>query len=752
MSQATVLDAALAYLQAGLSLVPIARDGSKRPIIRWKPYQKRLPTEAEVRDWFAGPAPPGIALVGGAVSGDLEQLDFDQDAEVLFPAWQALVEEECPGLCARLSVVRTPRQPCGYHPRYRCHDVPIPGNTDLAIDPGRTGKEQTLIQTRGEGGYALAPGSPGACHETGGVYRHVSGPKVSQVQAVTGEEREVLIRCARSFDRRARAEAPSCRPGEDFEARGPDWAEVLEPHGWRLSGGGGGERRWRRPGKDGHTWSATTGKCHGKDGMDLLRVFSSNAPPFESGKAYGKFRAWALLNHQGDLTAAARALSAQGYGGARPALNGHAAGNGKAPALVRPGPELILSITPWPEPPAAEAFLGLAGDVVRLIEPETEADPVALLVQFLCAFGSAAGRAAYRSVGYKRHYPNLFACLVGRTSVGRKGTAWSWVDALLAQVDPDWHRDSVLCGLSSGEGLIAALRDESSQDRRLMAVEEEFGAVLRAAARDGSILSAVLRQAWDGGRLRVMTRHNPLVASDCHVSIVGHVTPPELSQLLGETEVLNGFANRFLWVCCRRSKLLPDGGEEIDLSPLARRLEYALETARVPGLIARDGEAGRLWHDEYGRLTAEVPGLLGAVTSRAAPQVLRLALLYALLDASHSIRAVHLRAALALWDYCRRSAAWTFGEATEDADGNVLLQAIRAAGEKGLSGREVSAVFGRHKPAAELRRLLSTLVEQGLVISRQTRTAGNTAETWVANANQANQANGLEKQGLTSPD
>jgi hypothetical protein len=400
--------------------------------------------------------------------------------------------------------------------------------------------------------------------------------------------------------------------------------------------------------------------------------------------------------------------------------------NGRHP----PASEPILDVRQWPGPLREEAFHGLVGDVIRVIEPQTEADPVAVLVQFLAAFGNACGRHAYRAVGPRRHYPNLFACLVGRTAIARKGTAWSWVDALLAAVEPDWHRDCVLCGLSSGEGLIAALRDEGNADRRLMAVEEEFGSVLRAASRDGSILSPVLRQAWDGGRLRVVTRHNPLCATDCHVSIVGHVTPPELQNLLTQTDVLNGFANRFLWVCCRRSKLLPDGGELIDLSPLARRLEYALDAARVNGLIAREKEATNLWYEQYDRLTADIPGPLGAVTSRAAPQVLRLALLYALLDAHYAIRDRHLRAALAVWDYCYQSCEWIFGKSVGDPDADRLLAALEAAGEKGLTATEISAVFGRNKSAAEIQRVLSLLVEQGTVEQGKRATGGQPAQPW----------------------
>src|SRR5262249_17331434 len=84
-------DAALASWRAGLSLVAVARDGPKRPdgrllpevsrdngeVVRsWDPYKERLPSEVELREWFARPDPPGIGVVGGKVSGNLEQLDF----------------------------------------------------------------------------------------------------------------------------------------------------------------------------------------------------------------------------------------------------------------------------------------------------------------------------------------------------------------------------------------------------------------------------------------------------------------------------------------------------------------------------------------------------------------------------------------------------------------------------------------------------------------------------------------------------
>jgi putative DNA primase/helicase len=312
------LAAALAYQASGLSVIPIRRDGSKAPACRaWEPYQQEPADEAQVRTWFAVENPPGVAIIGGEVSGALECLDFDAEAGTIFPAWCELVEAEAHGLIARLSVVQTPKG--GYHVRFRCPDMAIPGNMKLARDG--TGKT-VLIETRGEGGYALAPGCPAECHATGRHYSHHSGPPLEQVQTIGLVERDLLIRCARSFNRAPSPEpfrlkaglGPGLSPGDDFEQRGHDWPAIVEPHGWVVVRCCGEVTYWRRPGKDGAGWSATTGACTSKAGRSLFYVFSSNAAPFEADRGYSKFATYTLLNHGGNFSAAARALAEQGYG------------------------------------------------------------------------------------------------------------------------------------------------------------------------------------------------------------------------------------------------------------------------------------------------------------------------------------------------------------------------------------------------------------------------------------------------------
>ncbi|HEV2766031.1 MAG TPA: hypothetical protein VGV38_23810, partial [Pyrinomonadaceae bacterium] len=428
--------------------------------------------------------------------------------------------------------------------------------------------------------------------------------------------------------------------------------------------------------------------------------------------------------------------------------------------------------TPLPEL-HRPALYGLAGDFVRLVEPHTEADPAALLVQFLVAFGNCVGRTPHFAVEADRHYGNLFAVLVGTTASGRKGTSWGHVKRVFESVDEDWARDCVVSGLSSGEGLIWAVRDPIEQckpvkergratgqyenfvadrgvsDKRALVIESEFASVLRAQGREGNTLSAVIRQAWDDGNLRSLTKNSPARATDAHVSVIGHITGEELQRCLGEVERFNGYVNRFLWVFSRRSKFLPEGGsaDEEDFAGIVRRLSHAVGFARRSYELRRDEEARDLWRDLYRDLSTRPAGLFGAVTARAAPQVMRLSMLYALLDESNLIQRAHLEAALALWRYSEDSVRYLFGERTGDQLADAALAALREAGERGLTRTELNGVFHGHRKREEIERALSILAESGLASSREEETQGRAVERWFATSYPAGKA---EKAGKGS--
>jgi hypothetical protein len=324
--QQSVLDHARAYLAAGLSIIPIWPDGTKSPTQKWGQFQKALPTAEDLVNWFRN-GRNGIALVCGRVSGNREVLDLDHECP--HAPFVDLVEREVPGLLARLPLVQSPN---GYHYHYNC--PVIEGNLKLAMKPGidpKTGKprQETLAETRGEGGYILLPGSPAACHPTHRLYEHIAGPPITQAPVITPDERQILFDMARSFDlvvkeeagKQSSASSKSGRPGDDFDQRAT-WKEILEPKGWHIDHVTNGVTHWRRPGKERGS-SATTGHCG-----DRFYVFTSNSYPFESGTCYRKFAAYTWLYHAKDFGAAASALRREGYGGGD--KRGHAESNGQA--------------------------------------------------------------------------------------------------------------------------------------------------------------------------------------------------------------------------------------------------------------------------------------------------------------------------------------------------------------------------------------------------------------------------------------
>lgn len=418
---------------------------------------------------------------------------------------------------------------------------------------------------------------------------------------------------------------------------------------------------------------------------------------------------------------------------------------------------LVSQIATWPEPLAPEAFYGPVGELVRLIEPHTEADPAALLVQSLIYFGNVIGRNSFYVADGAEHYTNIFGVLVGETSKGRKGTSRAHVERIFKGVDADWVDKRVLSGLSSGEGLIWAVRDpiekleqikkngkptgetvrviadHGESDKRLLVVESEFASVLQMLKREGNILSPLLRAAWDTGKLRTLTKNSPAKATGAHVSVVGHITREELRRLLTTTESGNGFANRFLWVCVRRSKCLPLGGEihKVDFGPVARRLTDVVEFGRQSRKVTFDDEARKLWCDIYAALSEGRPGLLGAVTSRSEAQVVRLASIWALLDRSSLIRTEHLLAALALWEYCEDSARYVFGGSLGDPVADEIERALRGRPD-GLTRTEISNLFGRHRKTAEIGSALDRLAAAGRAFARIEQTEGRSVERWFA--------------------
>jgi hypothetical protein len=394
------------------------------------------------------------------------------------------------------------------------------------------------------------------------------------------------------------------------------------------------------------------------------------------------------------------------------------------------------------------AYRGIFGEIVGAIEPHSEADPVAILLSAITFFGSSYGRRGYVEISGTRHHGNLFVGIVGDTARARKGTSLSPVKNIFGTAAPEWTQNRIVSGLSSGEGLINVVRDavegenkdgdtvvldKGVLDKRLLVAEGELSQGLKVLRREGNTLSPILRNAWDGGDLAALTRNSPLRATEPHISILGHITSTELLKHLIESEAANGFGNRFLWACVRRSKSLPFGGElsSVDMSPIIRGLRSALDQRAGRMSFARS--ARDTWVEMYDSLTEDRPGMFGMITARAEDQTLRLAILYALAAGSNEIRVEHLASAFAVWGYCEDSALFLFGDQLGDADADKLLGALRSS-PKGMTRTDISGMFGRNKKPEDLERILALLESAGEAYSGRAvgKSGGRPTETWFA--------------------
>jgi putative DNA primase/helicase len=287
-----ILDSALAYARAGLSVIPVGK--AKRPALKnWKQYESNVADADTVKRFFANGA--NVAIITGAVSGGLLAIDFDDPR--FFDAWRERVGDLAEGLV----VQRTGR---GFHVLCRCPDPG--GNQKLAFipDDDELSGRRAAIETRAEGGYFLAAPS---IHETGKRYEVIAGdltaiPTISQAHA------DALLSAARALDecpltrqqkkREAKAQprpAPSDGGSviEFYNAKHAIEA-VLESYGYRVKGA-----RAIRPGGEHLSITIHEGKSFHHNTSD----------PLADGYWQSPFSVFCKLEHGGDVKAAVRAAA-----------------------------------------------------------------------------------------------------------------------------------------------------------------------------------------------------------------------------------------------------------------------------------------------------------------------------------------------------------------------------------------------------------------------------------------------------------
>ena len=555
-----LLQAAVTYLRAGLCALP-AIAAEKRPAVpTWKQYQTRLPDEAEASRWF-GPH-QGLCLITGAVSGNLEMIDFDLGGEAFQP-WYERLQRADAALLGRLVIEQSPSG--GWHVVYRFEaevsrslklaqrKQPVAGPEEVTLfgknyKPRQDASGQwyvvlTMIETRGEGGLFLCAPTPG--------YELLQGD-FTELPVLAEAERELLLEAAWELNEYVpepvpcptpSGEPPGGRPGDDFNQRG-DLRAVLRAHGWALAKGGDNEY-WRRPGKT-SGWSATL-----KDGV--FYVFSSSAAPFEPDQAYSPFSVYALLEHGGDFASAASTLRSQGFGSDVPAqpdvdLSGllQSAPDETEADKAEPGPE-----DPGPIP---DELLRVPGFVSEVIDLCLETAPYPNQAMAFC--GALALQAFL--AGRKVRDPGD-----NRTNIYLLGLAYSaagkdWIRKLNTKILHHIGLSSCLGDrLASGEGIQDALFVRPS----MLFQTDEIDGILQSInkAKDNrheSIMSTLLSLYSASNSTFSMRpkadKPDPGVIDQPNLVLFGTAIPNHYYGALSERMLTNGFFARMLILDSRK--------------------------------------------------------------------------------------------------------------------------------------------------------------------------------------------------------
>jgi hypothetical protein len=399
-------------------------------------------------------------------------------------------------------------------------------------------------------------------------------------------------------------------------------------------------------------------------------------------------------------------------------------------------PVFLLAKQPGPEWNDSILY-GPAGQLIVKAAQYNESHPAGMLVDFLVSLGSIIGRGPYFNISATRHYPNEFMARVGDSSKSRKGTGRDVIDQVLKMVDSVWYRDRVESGFGSGEAIVSAIRDESTEmrmtrnggfeprrvpgvtDKRLCIREGELASIFVLAGKPESRADIVMRDGWDGKPLRNVVKgktkdgfSNSAKCEEPHLSISGDTTIHELRMKMPAGADENGFGNRFLYVYVYRVKLCPQGSPDLDWTEEIQKFHKIIEYARSVKHVGMTDSARQWWNDNYHRFEQSgVEGLAGKMLTRAAAHVRRLAMLYALIDMTDTISREHFVAAERLWSYCEESAIFIFGGMTKEQ--MRILKWIENRGAAATVKQVREELYSRNRKVADIRGDLAHLVKVG---------------------------------------
>lgn len=727
------LATAAAYHATGLSVLPAVRARKFPAVGSWKTYQNRLPSELEISTWFAN-AHDALCLVCGKVSGNLEVIDFDHAGE-LFSAWKEKIDPE---LYAKLVVEKTPSG--GYHVAYRS-DGEVCGNIKLAQGIREEGKLVTLIETRGEGGLFLCAPSEG--------YELIQGD-FSAVTTVSSEERENLLSAAYELNEhlpkveRTVVSIPDdntfiIRPGDDFNQRG-DLRSLLLTYGWTPLHTQGENEYFRRPGKQSGGQSASYNG-------EVFYVFSSNATPFEPGVGYSPFQVYAILEHNGDYTQAAKTLLDNGYGKKAELAKVDLTGIINQKNLSNGSEKKAEKLFPDPGPFPEELFEipGFFKEYFKY-SMETAHYPNKLLTLGggLTFLSMLAGRVFKDRRGT---HPNIYWVSLANSGTGKEHARRVNKNLAIATGLMGYIGDNI----ASGEGLEDSMLLTKKKLFMLDEMDTLFNSLKQRDARAEAMMQRLLSfysavDSFYSMRVKAKQKDVPFGEVICNPFLVlyGTALPKYFYGALEERVLENGLIPRTIIVDAdipRKSgdpvDIAPpetlieminvlkekalEGGDLASINPVVRMLA---ETDEVRQLLAED----QAYCDERVRFFQMHNELAAqALWTRAHEKVCKLAILYAISENVYDprITGTAVMWARALVTYLTKRMLFmadVYSYADDfDKECKKVLNVIREAGGTASKSKILRAV---RRPTDKIKKLLDTLIEREVIVETIVPPAG----------------------------
>lgn len=761
------LESARVLTAAGYRVIPIGEN--KTPAVSsWKQYQEpeTVVSDAALVAWFGDEsAVRGFGILGGRASDNLTVVDFDcpeglpgDTAVRTFTAWKERVGD--PSLLSRLPVVATPSG--GVHVFIRS-DGPADGNRKLAFATTPNGF-RILIETRGEGGYVVGPGSHPRCHPSGREYSHYEGPRLPDAGRVTADELEVLLSAARTFDEKPAPEPVSAgrfqggtpeegRPGDDFNER-TTWAELLEPRGFSLvCTDERGLSYWRRPGSS-NKQSLTTGVR--ENGRDLLYAFSPNCG-VEPDVGHTKFTFLAMVDHSGDFRTASQALREQGYGSQEADYSdvdlSKLVGGWADKAVEFDGPDIMED--PGPLPKELLDVPGFIGTYVRYAQScGPKPQPELALGGALVALAALTAR---KVVFPPDGRANVFCVNLGGSGTGKKSafTAMKNIAAGVCQRVAVPGRGFVETGLpKSDAGVMQSLFSEPSTAWLI----DECGDFLSAvgSAKASPHLKAIVRVMTDlytssndklfSGGAYADPKNRVSVAFP-NLSLLGASTTKEFVEALSSSMKSGGFVGRLL-VFRANENAKPQKGRTIDKEAENWLTDFAMEWClwkpfqmfdQYPDPVeatVTDEAVARLdlWYDTCEERSRErEDDVWRSIWGRAIEKAGKLAFLHA---ASQVVRpdsaAVNIDGESAAWGvavagHSIRSLLFLLDRFASDSKAESILKAVRRAISEfpdGVAPKNQLTRKLQRFSSSERDQAITTLIESDELFKSQSQTSG----------------------------